>query len=278
MTIGCALVVVGLAADHKHWWDGHEFLTNLVSSVTSLCFGVPAALLVFSHLGDTQTLAREAARAKLRATREIDEFRAVLLQPFAASDLDELGVRIDEASRALTGMRRARRKTEEEKAAAAVAVQNALNAVLPIPERVRTSRLYLERFRGREHWSQSMRHWEPLLEAQWKVLDDEVRPRMTEASLDWIASPVGAAARQAIKQLHDDGRNPWRVRWPSSSGEHDSDLYHEFERNLTHFLMDVTSLVHAASAMELLYPTPRTIATPPSPPDRAQRSGALAEG
>lgn len=90
LLLGSALVCAGLWLDHIDGWDGHDFLINLVSSLTSLCFGVPAAILIFSHLGNAQDEARQTTRSRTHTAQEIREFPGALLEPFNATDIATL--------------------------------------------------------------------------------------------------------------------------------------------------------------------------------------------
>ncbi|GAA4090678.1 hypothetical protein GCM10022233_87500 [Streptomyces shaanxiensis] len=45
---------LGIYGDSHHWWDNRGFLTNLISSLSSLLFGVPTALFVLGSLGEAQ--------------------------------------------------------------------------------------------------------------------------------------------------------------------------------------------------------------------------------
>ncbi|MER5966799.1 hypothetical protein [Streptomyces sp. NPDC002057] len=65
--LGVAATVLGVYGDGHGWWDDRGFLTNLVSSFTSLLFGVPTALVVLSHLNGQQAQAMERRIARNRA-------------------------------------------------------------------------------------------------------------------------------------------------------------------------------------------------------------------
>ncbi|WP_329580549.1 hypothetical protein [Streptomyces sp. NBC_01361] len=243
LAIGIVAGVVGLIADGQRWWDGHEFLSNLASSFTSLCFGVPAALLVFSHLGEAQTQSRDAERARLRATQEVDEFRAILLQPFAAPGLEDLSGLVSEVE---AGMKRQSREFRRGTSETVTAAQDALDEaianlmVAPGPHNGRQP--------WRTPWGRNMKPWGNLVAGQWDVLDREIRPRLAELGLPWVTAVQTAVTRQAARELHTEGRNPWR---PASR-----DQESVYGADLGHFLMDLKALIDGAQQMRELYQPP----------------------
>jgi hypothetical protein len=44
--LGLAAVVVGLIGDGRDWWEARPFLTNLLSTISGACFGIPVAIVV----------------------------------------------------------------------------------------------------------------------------------------------------------------------------------------------------------------------------------------
>lgn len=60
---GTLLLVAGIAGDQFGWWAEHNFLTNVLSSLTGACFGIPAAILLFAAI--------EEHRAAITHRREL---------------------------------------------------------------------------------------------------------------------------------------------------------------------------------------------------------------
>ncbi|MFC6060556.1 hypothetical protein ACFP50_35715, partial [Streptomyces pratens] len=115
-----------------NWWEGHGFLLSLASSLTSLRFGVPTALLVLSHLGNAQADARQTRRARALAVDEIREFREALVEAFHVSDTAEL------ASKAVTmqvELRELRLQPNPDRIEATARFLNGLNDLLREPGR-----------------------------------------------------------------------------------------------------------------------------------------------
>ncbi|TQK49797.1 hypothetical protein FBY35_0065 [Streptomyces sp. SLBN-118] len=79
LPLGFFLIGVGWYGDQHCWWNNRAFLTNLLSSFTSLMFGVPLALVVLSRItsGQAEALARAAALEQAREAAV--QFRSTLL-------------------------------------------------------------------------------------------------------------------------------------------------------------------------------------------------------
>ncbi|MFE7935612.1 hypothetical protein ACFU6S_44220 [Streptomyces sp. NPDC057456] len=72
---GVILFVLGLIGDQKGFWEDRSFLTNLVSSLTALMFGVPLALHFLGRLGAAQETAaatRDWRRWAARAASDLE--------------------------------------------------------------------------------------------------------------------------------------------------------------------------------------------------------------
>ncbi|MEW1580854.1 hypothetical protein AB0407_22470 [Streptomyces microflavus] len=244
LLFGCALVALGLQADARGWWEGHEFLTNLVSSFTSLCFGVPAALLVFSHLGQAQEQARNKVQARTQALHAATEFEAVLLAPFAAADLAQLETGLREASQALQATREGGLDVDERNQRTQVFF-NKLHVLLPS---VTLARPYdglraMQRDKGQRD---VMRKWQTQVQSQSRILDEEVRPRVLASGSAWLTPSQASDIIQAARWLFMDGRNPWKSRVSQDPRGPQSTAA------LAYFLTDVTELCTGAKALKSL--------------------------
>ncbi len=66
--LGTCMAVLGLIGDSHGWWENRSFLTNLLSSTTSVLFGIPTALIVLGpaascpHVVGRQTETRRCDR------------------------------------------------------------------------------------------------------------------------------------------------------------------------------------------------------------------------
>ncbi|MFK4123693.1 hypothetical protein [Streptomyces longwoodensis] len=226
LVLGSALVCTGLWLDHIHGWTGHEFLINLVSSLTSLCFGVPAALLVFSHLGNAQEEARQKERARAYATHEVQEFKQTLLQPFSAADLDDL---VDQASTLRDDLRSLRlmHRGDPRYGPVLEGINTRWNSMLPGGPEPRDELASMERWRHR-------------VQNQWKILNDEVRPRAVDFNLPWLPTQSNADAGQAVNGLFTEEHFPWSTGEPRPS-------------RAAYFCQDLIGLCAAARDLTSMY-------------------------
>jgi hypothetical protein len=182
--LGVLGIVAGVYGDHHGWWEHIGFLTNLISSLTSVMFGIPTALLVLGYLGNAQAEALQKQQIRRRARRDIDAFQQVLLRPFSAADLRSLRVQKTNLDTALTALRRVR-----------------LTSIAPgqgsheIGQAVDT---WLDRIRPLEAAYQRMLTgmtsqavgpqalWLDDLQAHWEELDQGLRFQMAEADQAWL--------------------------------------------------------------------------------------------
>ncbi|MEU0427112.1 hypothetical protein ABZ235_26500 [Streptomyces canus] len=90
LPLGVCGVVLGVYGDSRGWWEHRGFLTNLTSSLTSVMFGIPTALLLLSALSNAQAEALQRQQVRRRARRAFEAFQRVLLAGFTATDLPQL--------------------------------------------------------------------------------------------------------------------------------------------------------------------------------------------
>ncbi|MDW4913746.1 hypothetical protein [Streptomyces californicus] len=243
LILGVALLAFGLVADARGWWEGHEFATNVASSVTSLCFGVPAALLVFSHLGQAQEGAREKVQARAQVVQAAAEFEAVLLAPFTVADLAQLQTSLQELSQALRATKEPDLDIDETNQRAEVFF-NKLHVLLPSVELARPYNGLRTMQRDRGQW-EVMRKWQTQVQSQSRILDEEVRPRVLASGLTWLAPGQASDIIQAARWLFMEGRNPWKPQSQDRQGR-------SSPAAVSYFLADVTQLCAGATALKSL--------------------------
>ncbi|MFE6530508.1 hypothetical protein ACPZ13_00820 [Streptomyces sp. IPPR8] len=247
LTLGALLAGTGLWLDHTNWWDGHSFLVNLVSSLTSLCFGVPTALLVLSHLGNAQADARRSRRAADFASAEIAEFHASLTSAFNTANVAALYSEVRTLASRLHQLSQLRDPDDS----ATVAFLNDFSALLklvrtPLAYRSPTTWLGLSADRLQRR---RIEKWHVRVDTQWRVLSNEVRPMIMDCGLPWLPRSPAAAAEQAIRRLLTPRHNPWAV-------EHTTFDNQDVVDAMRHFLLDLRALCATAQDLAARYPSP----------------------
>ncbi|WP_225826213.1 hypothetical protein [Streptomyces naphthomycinicus] len=182
--LGVLGIVVGVYGDHHGWWEHQSFLTNLISSLTSVMFGIPTALLVLGYLSNAQAEALQKQQIRRRARRDVDAFQQVLLRPFAAADLASLRARKSDLDRALAALRRVRpvsfapgQGTYE----ISQAVETWLDQVRPLEAAYQQA---LTAMTAQTAGPQAL--WLDDLQAHWEELDQGLRFQMAEADQAWL--------------------------------------------------------------------------------------------
>lgn len=247
LLFGLPLLALGLWADMRGWWEGHEFLINLASSFTSLCFGVPAALLVFSHLGQAQEEARQKIRARAHAVQEINEFASALLEPFNATDVQQLGSKLRGMRANLRAVRTVHMADAEREETGATFFRQ-FNDLVPNPSARRPIDSFSSMRRYTSQWT-TMRKWQTRVTSQCRILDEEVRPRVTDSGLPWLAQNRASDVRQAARWLFMEGRNPWKPRAQQTDDGRDGATM----AAMNYFLDDLIGLCAGAEALASLY-------------------------
>ncbi|MGW4756151.1 hypothetical protein [Streptomyces chartreusis] len=241
---GVVLLIVGLVVDAYDGWGGHEFGLNVVSSLTSLCFGAPAALLFFNSLGSAEVEARQRDRARVRAQAEVERFRDVLLRAFVSGDLGELG-RSAALMRGQLARIRMLRNGDPERATAIqeffvewdkLGVQ-AASGSRPVDSFGR-----IANDRGQRD---VMRVWRDLVKSQWKTLDTEVRPLLKSHDLPFLMPSHASGAEHAADRLMAAGRNPWNQAQANDGAG---------VAAMQYFMEDLSRLCRAADYLSRAYP------------------------
>lgn len=70
---GMGLLSVGVLGDTEGWWSQAPFLTNVASSITGACFGIPLALLILQRLSTVQSSKAQMASSFRVAHTLLDE-------------------------------------------------------------------------------------------------------------------------------------------------------------------------------------------------------------
>ncbi|MFE7076942.1 hypothetical protein ACFU96_43330 [Streptomyces sp. NPDC057620] len=234
--VGLVLLVGGLRLDSSDWWTGHDFLLNIYSAATGVCFGVPTALLLFNKLASDLDTARQAKLALIRAGAEATQFQRALLSVFSTDDLADLTAKTTDLRNQITNIRNlpADASSRDQDMRRFLAD---FDILLPSPlERPRRSLRTLPAHYSAE-WT-PMDTWRTQVHSRWNILYNEVRP--TLPGNGWIAADPDTAAQQAINRLLLSGRNPWTADRGDGAAV----------TAMQYFLRDVTALCGAATALD----------------------------
>jgi hypothetical protein len=197
--VGVCGVVVGVFGDKHGWWDSRSFLTNLLSSLTGLFFGVPFALMVLTRLSGAQAdlieqraVRRLAERATENFNAELIEFRQTAPLRGDSSSLKELAREWKESIATAERMcRSALMQPDAGQPRAQLAMEDAATAI----DAAMSLRPFADNLRVRD--------LEPILrvlKVQWTELDREVRVRAAEVGLDWVSHSYRAAVADALRE------------------------------------------------------------------------------
>lgn len=189
---GAVLGGAGLYGDTHGWWDERSFLTNLLSSATSLLFGVPTALIILGQLGAHQAEALERRAVRRRARMAIDGFRQVLLRLFAPDDPVLISETLNDFFEANYHWREALKT---------LSVEEASSRALRDAD---ANRAHLKGTCIRLRRPLDVGAWLDELLLMWSKLNDEVRPRVEDAGLRWMPPNAYMSVRRAIEGIDQD--------------------------------------------------------------------------
>ncbi|MFF5004698.1 hypothetical protein ACFY3G_17930 [Streptomyces phaeochromogenes] len=189
---GVILGGAGLYGDAHGWWDERGFLTNLLSSVTSLLFGVPTALIILGQLGAHQAEALERRAVRRRARLAIDRFRQALLRLFSHDDLERLHETLRQLFGATYQWSEALKSLGEDEASRR-ALLDAIANRHPLIEACLKLRRPLD-----------IGEWRDELLLRWRQLDDEIRPRVEDAGLHWVPPTTHMTVRRAFGDIDQE--------------------------------------------------------------------------
>ncbi|MER5379993.1 hypothetical protein ABT040_06885 [Streptomyces sp. NPDC002688] len=224
--LGLLILTLGLVGDMRGWWEGMSFLTNLLSSLTGLLFGVPFALLVLSRLTSAQADIAEQRGVRRLVERSLREFDAAVHAVFEGSDhcgyanLEEAvhawrqtAQRAAERLMAAEELIRVKMSEQALDSTGDLPVDNELRAALDTADAaMRAARVYFYSAPPRTDMLEEIRE----LRARWEVLDQETRVRAAEVGLSWVSHGVRASI---TKGCSGSGPNVWPAIFATPSNE-----------------------------------------------------------
>jgi hypothetical protein len=72
LLLGTSFWTIGWTGDERGWWVNRPFLTNVVSSMATACFGIPFAVFVLQRLSSMQSVRATVLRSISRTLRSAD--------------------------------------------------------------------------------------------------------------------------------------------------------------------------------------------------------------
>ncbi|WRZ95542.1 hypothetical protein OHB54_44990 [Streptomyces sp. NBC_01007] len=193
MPTGTVLLALGVVGDAEGYWDHWAFVTNLFSSLTSLMFGVPVALHVFSHLTTAQEAAAAVRDWKRRAASAATDMEAEVASLLGCQD----------RATALTNLAEATAACEDVLAAVRSSTVRLPDEAL-VEKFCATAATYLERFAERS----------ALVQTRWEQVE-RLGTQGHDLDQSWVAADVAAANRSRIRHLSvldDPKRRPNQLR------------------------------------------------------------------
>lgn len=188
LLLGIGFLSLGLVSDQLGWWTNRPFLTNLVSGMTSACFGVPFALLILSSITARETSAVQRRNARNLLSSALDWLEEWVDRVSSGPSHDRVDAGLDPltVSAVVTAGRLRSLISADSGEHPASAVRA---GALACRDALVELRDYLgENFSYRvdmeEHWANTC--------AQWRFLDDHVKSRIYEQRLDWLRSDAAA--------------------------------------------------------------------------------------
>ncbi|MFE1945236.1 hypothetical protein [Streptomyces massasporeus] len=173
LPIGVALTSIGLYGDAHDWWQNRGFLTNLLSSLTSLLFGAPTALIILGKFTTDQAEVRRRREIRTQSQHAANTFRSTILSGFSSDNTDVL----------LEHMREFKQRNTEYLRALALldGEEESKRQVLQAHERreEQINCFLSSRYEERRNWHYNIR-------TQWRLLSTDVRPRVESAGLRWL--------------------------------------------------------------------------------------------
>ncbi|MEV6443035.1 hypothetical protein [Amycolatopsis sp. NPDC051716] len=177
--VGVCLLTLGFAADQFGWWTTRPFLTNLVSGVTSACFGIPFALLFLASFTAHQAEQLERSNAQSLFDGALAAFAGWVRRVTSSRSHDRLDIALDSLT---TQVLDRLEQVTDVREGASPDIPALVDALSTMHEFLTHNFSFLVDME--EHWASTC--------AQWRFLDDYVKPRMYEQQLSWIRADAAA--------------------------------------------------------------------------------------
>ncbi|MFM9697897.1 hypothetical protein [Streptomyces europaeiscabiei] len=191
LPFGVTMAAFGVYGDTVGWWNDFGFLTNLLSSMTSVLFGIPTALVVLGWLSTHQAETQARLSVRRRSRKGAARVRDALYLRVAEGVQSNLPSALQRASDANDQARMALQRYSQRSDSEAYAVLREAVAARDIA--------LTELFPAEPAYREA--EWFNEIILSWRSLDEDVRPRLEELDLQWLSNRQYSDMRKAIQVL-----------------------------------------------------------------------------
>lgn len=195
-SVGVVLLGWGWWGDQAGFWSSRPFITNVFSSLTAVCFGVPLALILLQRLGLAQAEAVEARAAQRLAAVVVEDLVLAVpaLRPGPMSDLRSAEAELFKVERAAQEAIRQWDSSQDEE------------CLRELRELVADGTLdkALADFRSAVRPGSRAVPAVAEVSAHWSFLNTTVRSRLMETGGTWLAPALAAQIDHMVNLLTAD--------------------------------------------------------------------------
>ncbi|MGV9364252.1 hypothetical protein [Amycolatopsis sp. NPDC003731] len=194
---GLILLAIGIAGDANDWFSSLPFLTNILSGITSACFGIPLALVFLQWLTSLQSeelRKRSIMRLRIKLSKE---FHTSICAPARSGRFSDLEKLYDE----YTKMSQPWQELVETLDDLARSSGHEYYSTEHIDEDARAKKArvllseYLDKLQAaseltREVLAPEPKNWQTRVRTQWETLESSLRNESLQAGLNWIPAEL----------------------------------------------------------------------------------------
>jgi hypothetical protein len=194
---GSALLAIGIIGDANDWFSSLPFLTNILSGVTSACFGIPLALVFLQWLTSLQSeelRKRSIMRLRVKLSAEFQESIFAPIKSGNSRDAEKLYLEYTKAQQPW-------RMLNEHLDQLAHSSPEPYHSNAPYKEGRDTQEAkallasYLDEMQDASALTQALlspepQNWQTRVKTQWETLESSLRNESLQAGLNWIPAEI----------------------------------------------------------------------------------------
>ncbi|WP_433444534.1 hypothetical protein [Nonomuraea sp. CA-141351] len=186
--LGVALAALGILGDLNGWWTDRSFLTNLLSSLTGVLFGIPFALIVLQQVAAHQAEQMERTVFKRLARREFSSITEALDRLYVRDDESRLQQLEDLLKNGIRALQSHAEDADDEPRrrhdrgggdVARDSIEDRVRSVARFDEALTLWKAVIE------DQEKCDRLWESALRTA-RYIDDHIGPRYLELDIPWV--------------------------------------------------------------------------------------------